>query len=169
MKIFLSLLLFVSVAFGQKIDIYDSQGNRSAQTLSGDLTNTSSGVTTLSSGWTKFTVSGVNAKTTGATTIGTTASGTANFHPCFLVVESTASSLITITSSLSVGTNSTSFNNIVPITVQTGLTAASLYFKTEVTVATAPVAPSTAIKVNITTGATGTSQTISVTLFGYYQ
>lgn len=170
MKTFLLVLLFPVLAFAQSISNIDAQGNRTTVTPSGDLSMAATGAFTLATGWSKLSVTGVNAKATGAATIGTTANNGLNFHPIFAFVESTAATSITIVAALSIGTNSTSFNNVLAITAVTGVSSANTFLQANLaTAVNSVIAPNTVVKVNITTAATGTSQTLSITLFGYYQ
>lgn len=113
-------------------------------------------------------VSSINGKTTGATTIFTTENGARAFHPLIIVIECTAASAITVPLSLSIGTNSATFNNIVAITAATGLTATATQFPIHLAVSTAVVPANTGVSLNITTAATGTSQTIAVHIVGFY-
>lgn len=118
----------------------------------------------------KFTKTSIDAKATGATTIFTTDNGTERFYPLFAIIESTAASGVLSVALVSIGTNSTSFNDILPITTLTGISAANKMISLPLSVAAATsVAPNTAIKINVTTGATGTSQNIKATIVGYYE
>lgn len=117
---------------------------------------------------TNLTVTGINAKTTGSTAAGTTMDGSLRFFPAFVLVECTAASSVTGVCSISVGSNSGSWNNIIPITSQTGVNAANIFLVTNVAGAISSIPPNTPIDVDITTGATATSQTISVSVYGYY-
>jgi hypothetical protein len=111
-----------------------------------------------------YSVTGVNAKSTGATTIFTTEGE--RFHPLFVVAEITAASALTIGATVSVGTNSTSFNNIMAASV-TGTTLNNM-LPNALSALTDSVAPGTAVKVNVSVGAVGTSGTMSVTVIGFY-
>ncbi len=56
-----------------------------------------------------------------------------------------------------------------PITAMTGVTATGKFLRINLdTTANSPIPANTAVDVKITTGATATSQTISVALFGFY-
>lgn len=114
-----------------------------------------------------MTIAGVNAKTTGATVIFTTES-VSNFYVTGVTVESTSATAITVPATLSVGTNAATYNNILAAGAMTSLTAANLFSMLLPTVASVVVAASTAINVNISVAATGTSQTLTVGVQGYY-
>jgi len=111
-----------------------------------------------------YSVTGINAKSTGATTIFTTEGE--RFHPLFVVAEITAASALTVGATVSVGTNSASFNNIMAASV-TGTTINNM-LPNALSALTDSVAPGTAVKVNVSVGAVGTSGTMSVTVIGFY-
>jgi len=111
-----------------------------------------------------YSVTGINAKSTGATTIFTTEGE--RFHPLFIVTEITAATSLTIGATASVGTNSSSFNNIMAASV-TGTTVNNM-LPNALSALTDSVAPGTAVKVNVSIAATGTSGTLSVTVIGFY-
>jgi hypothetical protein len=111
-----------------------------------------------------YTVTGLNMKSTGATTIFTTEGE--RFHPLFCLAEITAASSLTIGASVSVGTNSSTFNNILAASV-TGTTVNNM-LPNALSALTDSVAPGTAVKANISIAATGTSGTLSVSVIGFY-
>ncbi len=117
----------------------------------------------------RFTKTEINGKTTGAIKIGTTENGTQRFHALFVVVKTTSVSLFISAGSLSVGTNSASYNNVLPITLLTGMNTVNMVLKTDMVGAVNDIAPNTDIYVNITTGFLATTAIIEVTVFGYYQ
>ena len=112
---------------------------------------------------------GINAKTTGATLIATTENGTRSFYPTAVIIESTAATSITLPLLASVGTNATSYNNIMGTTTATGLTSTGNHFPTNLAAVTSVVPSNTGIYFNITTAATGTSQTVNVHVIGFYR
>lgn len=108
-------------------------------------------------------------KSTGATAIQTSENGTQRFMPLQVIIECTAASAIVGAATISVGTNASSYNNLLAATALTGVTAANnmLGFNLPL-VATSSVAANTAINVNVTLAATGTSQVARVDVLGYY-
>lgn len=108
-------------------------------------------------------------KSTGATAIQTSENGTQRFMPLQVIIECTAASAIVGAATISVGTNASSYNNLLAATALTGVTAANnmLGFNLPL-VATSSVAANTAINVNVTIAATGTSQVARVDILGYY-
>lgn len=116
-----------------------------------------------------FSILGLDAKTVAATQIGTTENGGQSFYPMFGVVAMSAANTITLAGAISIGTNATSYNNIVPITTTTGLTTAGTMLNINMATAISKIAVNTGIFVNVTTGITGTSGTIDIHLFGFYQ
>lgn len=117
----------------------------------------------------RFSVTGIDAKTTGATLIGTTRNTGERFYPVFIVVRTATADTVLAVASGSVGTNSTDYNNVVPITALTNLTTANLYLRWDITTATASIAANTGVYFKVTTGSTATAHTIDVHLVGYYQ
>lgn len=117
---------------------------------------------------TSLTVTGINGKNTGATLIGTTNNGTQLFHPLIAVCKASGASTVTIPAALSVGTNGASYNNVLPITTLTGITAANQMLPTNLAGAVGVIAANTGVYANVTTGATATSLTLEVHLIGYY-
>lgn len=111
----------------------------------------------------------MNGKTTGATLMGTTENGPLTFIPMFASIHCTNGTAITITPTLSIGTNSTSFNNIVPATLLSVLSAAGVFTNPTLAASGAAVPANTSISVNITIGAVATTMTIDIHLFGYYK
>lgn len=113
-------------------------------------------------------VSGVNAKTTGVTAIGTTSDNSLRFHPLFLLISVEAQSgTITAAASVRIGTNSPP-DDIFGIFL-TQLTTSTDQFKNDLTNLKTMLAPSTTVNLDITTAATGTgTQSITFRLFGFY-
>lgn len=118
----------------------------------------------------KQSTTGINAKNTGTTTIYTTENGTRNFYPSRIRFICTAGTLITIVPTISIGTNASSYNNILAATSLTGLTSASNSISYNVDALVIPViAANTAIIANVTVGSTATTMTIEVHIFGDYE
>lgn len=111
----------------------------------------------------------IDAKTTGSTKIGTTENGAARFIPKTIVIELTGASAIIGAATLSVGTNSSSYNNILAATALTGVSTLNnivmLHLPTTVI---SSIAPNTDIFVNVSVGATATTANIRVDVDGYY-
>lgn len=112
----------------------------------------------------------VNAKTVAATKIDTTRSSTRRFIPRYAIVYCRSASAITVPATISIGTNSATYDNILPATALTGVTAAQNYLHIPLgAAAISGIAASTDIYVNVSTAATGTSQTLDVLLVGIYR
>jgi len=115
-------------------------------------------------------IGGIDGKTVANTTLFTTENGTERCYPVLAIVEATAGSVITVGPTVSIGTNSATFNNIL---AATSMTLVLLTNTMQVSLATgvlpSSVAANTAVTVRVSVGAVGTSQTLRVTLLGYYQ
>lgn len=116
--------------------------------------------------------SGIDAKTAAASAVFTTENGTRRFYPQWVLVEASAQSgSITSVMLLSVGTNSTAFDNIMAITTMTGVSAINTKLMTMLTATgLTSVAPNTAIDVKVTTAAigVGATQSFKIVLGGFY-
>jgi len=116
-----------------------------------------------------FEQTGIDGKTTGATLIGTTPNNGLTFHPMFVTVKVTAATAILAVASVSVGQTGASYSDIMAIAPITGLTAANKMINFTVGLsAIDAIAANTGIYVNVTTGATATTCTLSVAVHGYY-
>lgn len=115
-----------------------------------------------------FSITGLNATATGSTLIGTTLGGSQSFHPLFVVFKMTNANTITLVPIVSVGTNSALYNNVLALTTLTGLTATGIMLPSNVVAAIGSIPASTGIFVNVGTGATATTATLEVHVFGYY-
>lgn len=115
----------------------------------------------------RYSVSGIDAKTTGTTTLFTTDAGRV-FVPTSVMVYCSAATAITVAASISIGTNGATYDNLVAPGILSGLTAAGLFTIPVLTVGGTAATASTAVVLNITTAATGTSQTIEVDVIGFY-
>jgi len=104
-----------------------------------------------------------------STQIGITENGTERFFPLFCVITVSSATLLTIAGTMSVGTNSASYNNILVATAMTGLTGLYNMLTMNLTTLVSSIAANTPIFVNVTVGATATSSTFDVYLFGFYQ
>lgn len=110
----------------------------------------------------------IDFKTTGATTIFTTENGTERFHPLYVCAELTAATSVSVVPTISVGTNASSYNNILTATALTNFTAANKMQNYPISVLVDSVAANTAILVNVSIGATATTCTGKVAVIGYY-
>jgi hypothetical protein len=111
----------------------------------------------------------IDAKTTGATKIATTENGSQRFIPKTVIIELTAATAVTVVATLSVGTNSATYNNILAATALTGLSALNNIVMIHLpATAISSIAPNTDIYVNVTIGATATTANIRVDVDGYY-
>lgn len=115
-----------------------------------------------------FSATGIDAKVSGARSLGTT-DATKRFYPIVFVIRVASANTISLVPSISVGTNATSYNNIGGVIALTGLTSVNKMLKQELAVsAIDSVAPNTQIFANITIGATATTMTVDVHVIGYY-
>lgn len=100
----------------------------------------------------------------------TTENATRRFYPMFVVIKVTAANTIALVPTISMGTNASSYDNILTGYVLTNLSAVNKMVKADLSaVAIDSVAPNTGIYVNITSAATASTCTLSVTLVGYYE
>ena len=113
---------------------------------------------------------GVSLKALATTAVGVTENGTRRFYPLWVVVSCDAATAITIGASVSVGT--TNANEILGITVLTSVLTANQLLTVMAPSPTTPpqasIAPNTTLNVKVTTAATGTTQTATVRVFGFY-
>lgn len=113
-------------------------------------------------------VTGINAKNTGSTGIYTTETGLGRFYPVAVLFEATNTASVSIVATISVGTNASSYNNILAASGLAGLTSNNAIITFPLTAAAVSVPASTAIVMNVTVGATATTMTVSCYLIGYY-
>lgn len=99
----------------------------------------------------------VNLKNTGATLLFTQPNTQSSYFPFRIRVFSGNVSGITGAPTISIGTNASSYNNILAATALTGLTTAGTYIDYAPTYPLAPIAFNTSVFVNVTIGATGTT------------
>lgn len=111
-------------------------------------------------------VSAIDGTAAAASTILTPGS---RFYPISVTFELTSVSGFAVVASASVGTNSTSFNNILAITALTSVSTANNILTVPLSSVIASVAASTAIAVKVTTPATATTYVLKVSLLGYYE
>src|SRR5574337_1220788 len=102
----------------------------------------------------------LNLKNTGATTLYTPPNGGGAFfvvRDVFIFCRAAVS--ITVPASISIGTNSSNFDNILPITPLTGLLSAGLIIRLTPTLSVT-ASKNIPIKINVTSAATGTTQVV---------
>ena len=112
------------------------------------------------------TVTGINGKNTGVTTLYTTPSA----NKCVITridLHITSASSITVVAALSIGQNSATYNDIVVATTLTGFNALDQIYRMSPSGVFVSVPSSTAIKLNITVGATATTMTFDAIIHGY--
>lgn len=118
----------------------------------------------------KLTKVNIDAKSIAATLIFTTKDSAERFYPLFVLIKVSSASSISLVPVASLGTNASSYNNIVTAITFTGLTSLNSMIKNDLgTSMISSVPPNTDIYMNITNGATATTMLIDVTLIGYYQ
>jgi hypothetical protein len=116
-----------------------------------------------------FSMTGIDGTQLASTQIGTTENGTQSFYPLFACLALNGASAVTVVPSLSIGTNSATYNNILGTTVLTGMTSAGQMLHTNIVGAIGKVPANTPIYVKMVTAATATTATVDVHLFGFYQ
>lgn len=115
-----------------------------------------------------YTLTGIDGKTTGSTTIFTTEAA-GRFIPLAINFEVSSTTGFVVVPSASVGTNGESYNNLLAITALTNMSSDNTMITFPLSVVLSSVAPSTAVRVNITTGATATTYVLKCTIIGWYQ
>lgn len=116
----------------------------------------------------KYIVTGINGTAVADTTIATTAAGLGRFYPFGVRFVLTSVNTLTVSPTVSVGTNSPNFNNIIPATTLTTLVTANDYLPILLVAVAPSVAASTAIKCRVSVGATAVTYTFAVHLVGDY-
>jgi len=111
---------------------------------------------------------GVDAKVLADTLITITENGTQKFHPLFVIFKVSSGSVITLVPTISIGTNSTSYDNIIPATLLTGLISVDKYIKADIIGVIDAVSANTSIYCKVTGIATATTMVVDVHIFGYY-
>lgn len=117
-----------------------------------------------------FGATGIDAVVGANVALGTSLTGK-TFLPLIVIIQSTTESgTISVVPVISIGTNSTSFNNIAAAITCTGLTANNLAFPFHVSAITAAVLSATPVVTKFTTPASGVAPvlTISIYLGGLY-
>lgn len=117
----------------------------------------------------RYYLGSINAKNTGATTIFTTNNNGQIFYPSRIRIIVESANTITVPAIVSVGTVAGSYIDILPATTLTALVTTSLIQNYPLSVAISSIAANTAIAINVATGATATTLTIGVEVFGDYK
>lgn len=99
----------------------------------------------------------------------TTENGTESFHPMFVIFAMTAASGLILPCTVSVGTNGSSYNNIVSGLSLSGLISLATMTPKNVDANSVVVPANTDVVANVGLAATGTSGTMKITLMGYYE
>jgi hypothetical protein len=107
----------------------------------------------------------VNLKNTGSTLIFTQSDSTKLFFPHRIYVFSSNVSGAVTPPTLSIGTNSSTFNNILS-TAAPALSVAGTYLVFNLTTAIAPITSGTQVFVNVTVGASATTYGARFAIFG---
>ena len=108
----------------------------------------------------------INLKNTGATLVFTTQDKTKLFFPYKIRIYCNAASGVLTPPTLSIGSNASSYNNILGTVEVLGLVAAQTFIDYEPTFPIAPISSDVGIFVNVTVGATGTTLNARVALYG---
>lgn len=103
----------------------------------------------------------------GAVLVDTSENGTLRFVPLFGAITMLSISAPVSDGSISIGTNSTAYDNIMAISSLSGLNTANRYF--QLSFGGTSVAPGTGIYVKVTTPYSAGSASLKLVLFGYYQ
>lgn len=109
-------------------------------------------------------VTGIDLKTTGTTSLYTVPAGRKALITD-LIIHLTTGTSVSVVASISLGTNSTDFNNIFAIYALTNLDTTDEFNKNSPIVAVASAAASV-VTLNVTTGATATTATARAVLIG---
>lgn len=115
-----------------------------------------------------YTFGGIDAKTATNTHLFTTDAGR-KWVTVGAFIRCTAASGVLTVATVSIGSNAATYTDLVAATALTGVTAADLTIPVlPVLSVPAIIAGGTAIHANVSVAATGTSQTLEVTIIGYY-
>lgn len=118
----------------------------------------------------KKSIATVTGTSTGATTIYTLEASTLNFYPIMVIFRAVSISGVVIIPTVSVGTNSTSYNNIATGSLLSSVlsTIGANGGAPQAASTSIPLAGGSVIKANVTIGATATSYTFNVEVIGFY-
>lgn len=112
-----------------------------------------------------FSLTGIDGKTTTSTLIFTP---TSTFTPSQVFFELTSVSGFVSVSSISIGTNSASYDNILPISVLAGMSGLNNVLLLSISSVISSVSANTGIYINVTAGAIATTYTIKCSIMGFY-
>jgi hypothetical protein len=115
-----------------------------------------------------YSVYGINTASTGPTLIFTTENSSQKFYVSSVSLECVSATGVTLVAAGSLGTNASTYNNILAIFSLTGLTAANTHLPMPLTIVSSVIPPNTGVYFNLTTAITGGSQTINVHVLGFY-
>jgi len=111
----------------------------------------------------------INLKNTGATLISATKSNAGNFYARVIRVVITSATAITVPATISIGTNSTSYNNILVATALTALTTVDTILTIPLAAVSSLVASEGEIYANVSVAALGTSISATIDIIGDYE
>lgn len=117
-------------------------------------------------GMTGYYLNTFNAKNTGSTIFFTTPSSGFRFFPTHIIMSVLFATSITTGASISIGTNSPNFNNILANTSFSGLTTANNYQITQLSGVLNAIPAGTSGYLNVNTASIGTSITMSCVILG---
>lgn len=113
-----------------------------------------------------FSDANVNGKTTGATVVFTTLDSTKLFFPYRIRIYLTNPSGVVTPPTISVGTNASSYNNMLAATALTGLTTSGTYLDFPIISPVTALAAGVDVNVNVTVGANATTYGFRVAVYG---
>lgn len=108
----------------------------------------------------------IDGTSTGTTNLFTTQ--VVNFRSMQLVIDLTSVSNFVTPPTISVGTNAGNYDNILPATILTGLSAGSTHILIQIEGIMPDIAQSTSVKLNISIAAVASTYTVDATIFGFY-
>lgn len=172
----------MGILFSTQIMIVDTQANLPSSAATGQFAYCLDTTITLiynGSAWlpgskvqVKKTTVSVNGKNTGTTTLYTLEASSLNFYPIMIVPRATGVGVSGVVTgpTMSIGTNSSSYNNLANATLMgsllTSLTGGSSVAST--TTSSPALAGGTAIVANVTIGAVATNYTELFDIIGFY-
>ena len=109
----------------------------------------------------------VDLTSTGSTMIVDTNPSFNTYIGISIIVQILSSNTFVAPASISIGTNSNDYNNILPITVLTGLSTIGNYIQIPILSLSSSVNPSTGIFVKVNTGATAVALTGQIFIIGF--
>lgn len=111
---------------------------------------------------------GIDGTVLASTSLFTTEATLGRFYPLEIIFETTATDTVVSVALTSIGTNATSYNNVLAITTLTGVNANNIAIQVPIVLATTSIAASTAVFAKVTTAAVATTYTLRITTIGYY-